>query len=306
MRNHRVPGTDSDQESLLNLFLMFGERYQDIIWKPLNKHPLQISSANRKAAILKYGLYILVLLCSLSIAAQNTRNFQTSIGLGIGPSIPTGSFRSKDIYSVTSGFASDDYTGFKFILEQNLGKFVGVSMNFYSMYHTFDVAAFEQSVNINNRGLAPDLGLQYKFHHTESQWEVSVGNIGMYYHRQIGPSGKLYMKGILSATITEMISPEMVVDIMDSSNTVLQVRTIEGAQSWREVFLAPPIDGISLEINAQYFFSKHFAIRPSVIFINSTGWYDGTAKALINMPKVHYQAINYSLGISYTFFYQKD
>jgi hypothetical protein len=231
----------------------------------------------------KIYFYVMIFVLSINFVEAQNRNFHTSIGLGIGPSFPIGSFKSKNNTDFNNGFASKVGTGFKFILEQNIGKYFGVSLNFYSMYYTFDFLSFEKYLNLNNSGLVPDIGMKYEIQNTESEWEVNVGNIGAYYYRNIGNRDKLLFKIIGSVTITDMNSPSMVIDIKDSSNSTIEVRTIESATTWREVFLFPPIDGFSIEINAQYFFTKHFAIRPSVNFVNSIGWFNGQKQALINL-----------------------
>ena len=254
---------------------------------------------------LKIYMQFLIVLISIHCVSAQEKNFQTTIGLGLGPSIPVGSFRSRDIMAGNNGFASSDYLGLKFILEQNLGKRLGISMNYYYMYHNFDVMSFEWSLNMNNRGLAPDQGLIYKIHETQTEWEVGVGNIGLYYYRNFGKQGKLSMKCIGSVTTTEMYSPTFVVDIKDSSGSTISTRNIEVAQSWREASLLPLFDGFSLEINARYFLTTHLAFMPSVCFINSIGWYEGNSKALINLSQVRYQSFHVRIGLSYTFFYRK-
>lgn len=254
----------------------------------------------------KRCLFLVILTLSINFTKAQDKNFHTNIGIGIGPSIPLGGFKSKNITDLDNGFASKTSTGFKFIIEQNIGKRIGISLNFYSMHYEFDYLSFEKSLMINNRGLTPDNELKYEIQNTGSEWEVNVGNIGLYYYKNIGNNDKLFLKIIGSLTITDMFTPEMVINIKDSTNSTIEIRTIESVETWREAFfLRSPFDGFSLEMNAQYFFSKHFAIIPSVYYVNSIGWFEGNEKALINLSKINFQALNVMLGVSYTFFYKK-
>lgn len=243
---------------------------------------------------------------SVNIARSQEKNFHTSIGLGMVSSFVMGQFKNKNSSDLNAGFASNTGYGLEFMITQNIGKRIGLCMNGYTTAHQFDIPSFEKSLELNNRGLAPDQGLKYEIKSTESEWIVSVANLGMYYYRDIGEKKKTQLKFIASMTVTDMTSPMFDVVIKDSANTIIQTRTIESAETWREVFFLPPVDGFSLEINASYLFSKHLAITSGVYYANSIGRFEGQDKALLNMSKVKYDAFNLSLGISYTFFHDRN
>ena len=254
---------------------------------------------------MKHSFFILIYLIATSTVSAQEKNFRTTVGLSVGPSIAIGSFASHVIADQNSGYASNAYDGFKFTLEQNLGKQFGISANFYSIYYTFDLKNFEKSLLIDNRGIAPDHNLSYELLGLLNEWNVGVGNIGFYYYKYLGRKKRMLLNFIAAATITEMDSPAFVVTIKDASNNLIERRTIGSAQSWTEVFFLPPFDGFSFETNARYFFSKHFAVNSSLYFVNSKGYFDGNAKALLNLSTVNYSAFNFTLGITYTIFYKE-
>jgi hypothetical protein len=267
-------------------------------------YPYVFSLLGVRHRVLNYFFLSAIFLAVINIHAQE-RNFQTTIGLGVGTSFPGGNFKTKQITDFDNAFASKPSAGFKFILEQNLGKRFGVCMNFYSMYFGFDYSNFEKSLMLDNRGLAPDIGQKFEVRNTGSEWAVDVSCLGAYYYKNLGKRDNFRLEVIASMTITDMLSPEMVIDVKDANNNILETRNIESAETWREVFLLPPVDGFSLEVNAQYFFSKHFSVIPSVCFISSTGHFDGQNLALYNLSRIRFLAFNATLGVSYTIFYNK-
>lgn len=265
----------------------------------------QVHLFNKVNHIIKLSQTLIwFMVVNLSIA-QN-KNFHTSIGLGICNSMHLGDLVSNKPYNLNSGFASNNNIGAKFILEQNLGKRFGFAMNFYSVYPDLDVSSLEKSLQLNNRGLSTLQGVTYEIEATDPEWEVSVANLGVYYYKYIGEKNNFLLKFMGSFVITEMVSPKFTVNVKDPSNNTVEVRTIKSAHTYRETFfLAPPVDGFSLETSAQYFFTRHFAVNPSVCFVNSIAWFKGKDKALINLSEIHYQAFYATLGITYTFFYGK-
>lgn len=249
---------------------------------------------------------IIPILFSVNIARSQDKNFYTTIGLGMGPSFVVGQFQNKNISNIKAGYALNPGFSFEFLINQNIGKRIGLSANFHSATYQFDIPSFEKSLALDNRGLAPDQGLKYNIISTESEWIVSVANLGMYFYKNIGEKKNTQLKFIASMTVTDMNSPMFDVEIKDTNNTTIQVQNVESAETWREVFFLPPVDGFSLEINAHYFFSKHLSFTSTVYYANSIGRFESSEKALINMSKVKYDAFNLSLGISYTFFHDRN
>lgn len=249
---------------------------------------------------------IIPILFSVNTAWSQDKNFYTTIGLGMGPSFAMGQFKNKNISNLKAGYALNTGFVFEFMIAQNIGKRIGLSAIMHTSMYQFDIPSFEKSLALNNRRLAPDQGLKYKIISTESEWIVSVANLGMYYYKDIGEKKKTQLKFIASMTVTEMTSPMLDVEIKDTNNTIIQVKNVESAETWREVFFLPPVDGFSLEVNARYLFSKHLAITSGVYYANSVGRFESKDKALINMSKVKYDAFNLSLGISYTFFHDRN
>lgn len=255
---------------------------------------------------MKTNHILLVVLCCMFLNAQaQERNFSTTLGLGYGYTIPFGQVKSNDIYDFNSGFALESPVGFKFFIEQNLGKYVGVSFSFYSIYHDLDLYSYQESLVLDNRNLVQDPGLYYEVLDNDSWWEMDISNIGVYYHRMFGENQNLELKFIGAISIVSMQSPSFNVNIHDSSGSIVEQKTIESSQSWKESSFAPPINGFSLEINAQYFFYKHFSVEPSIYFTKSIGWFNGSDKALINLSRMDYIGLNLSLGLCYTLFYNR-
>lgn len=253
---------------------------------------------------MKKFLFIFFSLFSFLLANAQEKNYHTTLGLGIGSSLPMGSFKSKDIYNKNSGFANNEYDGFQFLVQQNIGKQFGLSLNFYSVYHKFDIESYERALNINKRGIAPYDDLIYEIKDTTTEWNVNITSLGAYYYKYLGAKKRILMNINFSAVITDMYSPKYVVKIKDSSNNIIQTLDFDSHLNWREVFLFPPIDGFSIGVNARYFFTKHISVNTSLYYINSIAYYNGKNKALIDLSEVDYQVINIFLSINYTILYK--
>lgn len=251
------------------------------------------------------GVFLIIFLLILSSVNAQERSFSTTLGLGYGYSIPFGTFKSQSISDFESGFALNSPIGIKFFVEQNIGKYVGASFSVYALSHDLDLTSYEQSFALNNRGIVPDAGFSYKVTDNDSWWMVGIANIGAYYRRMIGTKDNLELKLIGAITWIDMDSPSFNVDVIDSTGSVIDQQLFESFKSWREPSLIPSIHGFSIELNVKYHFYKNFAVNPSIYFTRSIGRYEGNEKALINLSRIDYVAMNLSIGLSYTFFNRK-